>query len=198
MPKSDVLVLLTSFCLTILFDLTVAIEIGMVMSAFLFMNRMANVANIGMISREFDESIETDDRGVNSIQIKDIPEGVIIYEVNGPFFFGAASKFKETLRTVENKSGILILRLRNVPAIDATGISTIEDIFEECRKKNSVLILSGIHAQPLFAAEKAGLIQKIGDENIRGNIDDALNRAREILGLPLSGIIAEKESSVEK
>ncbi len=197
MPKSDVLVLLTTFILTILFDLTIAIEIGMIMSAFLFMNRMANVANIGMISREFDESRETDDRGANSAQGKVIPEGVIIYEVNGPFFFGAASKFKETLRTVDKKSGILILRLRNVPAIDATGIATIDDIYEECKNSNSVLILSGIHAQPLFAAEKAGLISKIGDDNVRGNIDDALNRAREILGLPPVDVIAEKESSVE-
>lgn len=197
MPKSDVLVLLTTFCLTILFDLTIAIEIGMIMSAFLFMNRMANVANIGMISREFDESRETDDKGENSTQSMVIPDGVIIYEVNGPFFFGAASKFMETLRTVNNKSAVLILRLRNVPAIDATGIATIEDIYEECRKNNSTLILSGIHAQPLFAAEKAGLISRIGDDNVRGNIDDALNRARELLGLPLGKVLAEKESSVE-
>jgi len=198
MPKSDVLVFLTTFILTILFDLTIAIEIGMVMSAFLFMNRMASVANIGMISREFDETNEQDDTGVNSIQNKDIPEGVIIYEINGPFFFGAASKFKETLRTVHSKYKILILRLRNVPAIDATGIATIEDIFEDCRKHNSVLLLSGIHAQPLFATEKSGLIRKLGDENVRGNIDDALNRAREILGLPAVEIKAAKESSVEK
>lgn len=198
MPKSDVLVLLTTFCLTIIFDLTVAIEIGMIMSAFLFMNRMANVANIGIISREFDENDEKDDSGENSTQGKVIPEDVIIYEVNGPFFFGAASKFKEVLRNTENKSGILILRLRNVPAIDATGIATIKDIYDECKNNNSVLILSGIHAQPLFAAEKAGLIAKIGDENIRGNIDDALNRAREILGLPVQNVVAKKESSVEK
>lgn len=198
MPKSDVLVFLTTFILTILFDLTIAIEIGMVMSAFLFMNRMASVANIGIISREFDESIEQEDSGVNSIQNKVIPEGVIIYEINGPFFFGAASKFKETLRSVHSKYKILILRLRNVPAIDATGIATIEDIYDECRKNNSVLILSGIHAQPLFASEKSGLIRKIGDDNVRGNIDDALNRAREILGLPVKDIEAQKESSVEK
>lgn len=198
MPKSDVLVLLTTFCLTIIFDLTVAIEIGMIMSAFLFMNRMANVANIGIISREFDENDDKDDSGENSTQGKVIPEDVIIYEVNGPFFFGAASKFKEVLRNTENKSGILILRLRNVPAIDATGIATIKDIYDECKNNNSVLILSGIHAQPLFAAEKAGLIAKIGDENIRGNIDDALNRAREILGLPVQNVVAKKESSVEK
>lgn len=185
MPKSDVLVLVSTFCLTILFDLTVAIEIGMIMSAFLFMNRMANVANIGIISREFDDRDENagkEDTTENFIHGKDIPKGVIVYEVNGPFFFGAASKFKETLRLVENKSAVLILRLRNVPAIDATGLATIDDIYEECKNSNSALILSGIHAQPLFAAEKSGLIQKIGDENVIGNIDGALKRAKEILG----------------
>ncbi|MBV6479709.1 MAG: C4-dicarboxylic acid transporter DauA [Ignavibacteria bacterium] len=198
MPKSDILVFLSTFILTILFDLTIAIEIGMIMSAFLFMNRMASVANIGMISREFDETLEQDDTGVNSIQNKEIPKGVIIYEINGPFFFGAASKFKEILRSVHSKYNILILRLRNVPAIDATGIATIEDIYDECRKNNSVLILSGMHAQPLFASEKSGLIKKIGDDNVRGNVDDALNRAREILGLPPGEVTAEKETSVEK
>ena len=98
------------------------------------MNRMANVANIGIITREFDDRDEntgSEDIPENIIQGKDIPKGVIIYEVNGPFFFGAASKFKETIRLVENKSAILILRLRNVPAIDATGLATIEDIYEE-------------------------------------------------------------------
>ena len=184
MPKSDVLVLISTFCLTILFDLTVAIEIGMIMSAFLFMNRMANVANIGIITREFDDRDEntgSEDIPENIIQGKDIPKGVIIYEVNGPFFFGAASKFKETIRLVENKSAILILRLRNVPAIDATGLATIEDIYEECKRNRSVLILSGMHAQPLFAAEKSGLLEKIGDENILGNIEDSILRANEIL-----------------
>jgi len=198
MPKSDVLVFLSTFLLTIFFDLTVAIEIGMIMSAFLFMNRMAKVANIGILTREFDEGSEIEETGANSTLEKEIPEGVIIYEVNGPFFFGAASKFKDTLRTVDNKSRILILRLRNVPAIDATGIATIDDIYEEFKKNGSILILSGIHAQPLFAAEKAGLIQKIGDDNVRGNIDDALNRARELLGMPLQKIVAQKESSIEK
>jgi SulP family sulfate permease len=181
MPKSDVAVLITTFLLTVIFDLTVAIEIGMVMSAFLFMNRMAKVANIGIITREFDSENSTADPEIIDPVLKSIPENVIIYEVNGPFFFGAASRFKETLRTVDNKSKILILRLRNVPAIDATGIATIEDIYENCRKSQSVLIISGIHAQPLFAAEKAGLINKIGIENVTGSIDDSIKRAKEIL-----------------
>lgn len=183
MPKSDVAVLLTTFFLTVIFDLTIAIEIGMVMTAFLFMNRMAKVANIGIINREFDENYTASESGMNEKDLKNIPEGVIIYEINGPFFFGAASKFKETLRTVENKSKVLILILKNVPAIDATGIATIEDFFDDCRKNNSTLIISGIHAQPLFAAEKAGLIRKIGENNVQGSLDDAIIRAKVILSL---------------
>lgn len=198
MPKSDVIVLLTTFFLTVIFDLTIAIEVGMVLSAMLFMKRMADVTNVGVISREFDESSEADDSGVNSIQGKNIPKGVLIYEINGPFFFGAASKFKEAIRIVAKTTKVLILRLRNVPAIDSTGIATLEDFYYDCKKNSTVLILSGIHAQPMFACERAGLLQKVGDENIRGNIDDALNRAREIMGLPPEDVIAEKESSVEK
>jgi len=198
MPKSDVAVLLTTFFLTVIFDLTIAIEVGMVLSAMLFMKRMAEVTNVGVISREFDDKLETDDTGVNSIQNKHIPKGVIIYEINGPFFFGAASKFKEALRVVNKQAKVLILRLRNVPAIDSTGIATLEDFYYDCKKNNTVLILSGIHAQPMFASEKAGLLDKIGEDNIRGNIDDALNRAREVMGLPVEAITAEKESSVEK
>lgn len=198
MPKSDVIVLLTTFFLTVIFDLTIAIEVGMVLSAMLFMKRMAEVTNVGMINREFDENAETDDSGANAVQGKNIPKGVLIYEVNGPFFFGAASKFKEAIRIVGKSTKVLILRLRNVPAIDSTGIATLEDFYYDCKNNSTTLILSGIHAQPMFACERAGLLEKIGEENIRGNIDDALNRSRDILGLPHENITAEKESSLEK
>ncbi len=198
MPYSDVIVLLTTFFLTVVFDLTIAIEVGMVLSALLFMKRMADVTNVGVISKEFDEKLETDDSGVNSISNKKIPDGVVIYEINGPFFFGAASKFKEAIRVVNKKTKVMILRLRNVPAIDSTGIATLEDFYYDCMKHSTVLVLSGIHAQPMFASERAGLLDKIGEDNIRGNIDDALNRARVILGLPVEEVVAEKESSVEK
>lgn len=197
MPKSDVVVLLITFFLTVIFDLTIAIEIGMVLSAFLFMRRMANVTNVGIVTREFDESI-TEETGDNSITGKDVPKGVLVYEVNGPFFFGAASKFKEAARVTEDRIKVFILRLRNVPAIDSTGLTTIEYFYYDCRKNKIILLLSGIHAQPLFAAEKAGLLEKIGIDNCCGNIDDALNRAREILGMEKQEIKALKETSIEK
>lgn len=197
MPKSDVIVLLTTFFLTVVFDLTVAIEIGMVLSAFLFMRRMASVTNMGILTREFEENL-TEEYGDNSIAGKDIPKYVLIYEVNGPFFFGAASKFKEAARIIEDRVKVFIMRLRNVPAIDSTGITTIEDFYEDCQKNKITLVLSGIHAQPLFAAEKAGLLEKIGIDNCCGNIDDALNRAREILGLEKQEVKAARESSIER
>lgn len=178
MPKSDVTVLLTTFSLTILFDLTIAIEVGMILSALLFMKRMAQVTNVGIIKKEFDDRSVINDSGEDQISTEVIPDGVIIYEVNGPFFFGAASKFKEASRIVNENIRVMILRLRNVPAIDATGLNTIEDFYNDCRKSGCVLILSGIHAQPLFAAEKSGLIQKIGAENIVGDLNSAIDRAR--------------------
>lgn len=181
MPKSDVAVLLTTFSLTILFDLTIAIEVGMILSALLFMKRMAQVTNVGIIKREFEDG-ESPESSENINLNKDIPKGVVIYEVNGPFFFGAASKFKEASRIVNENVKVMIMRLRNVPAIDSTGLSTIEDFYDDCKKQGSVLILSGIHAQPMSAAEKSGLIDKIGKVNICGDIDDALRRANEVLG----------------
>ncbi|CAN5646509.1 sulfate permease [soil metagenome] len=186
MPKSDVIVLLTTFFLTIIFDLTIAIEVGIVLSALLFMNRMVQVTNVGILKKELDDEPGADN-GLGDFGEKnlDIPEGVIIYEVNGPFFFGAASKFKEASRIVNDDIKVMILRLRNVPAIDATGLSTIEDFYDDCKKTNSTLILSGIHAQPLFAAEKLGLIDKIGRNNICGDIDDALERAKVVMGIDL-------------
>jgi SulP family sulfate permease len=198
MPRSDVIVLVTTFLLTVIFDLTVAIEVGIVLSAMLFMRRMAEVTNIGVISREFDEGLESEDSGANSIQGKNIPKGVLIFEIDGPFFFGAASKFKDAMRFVGKTTDVLILRLRKVPAIDSTGIETLEDFYYDCKKRSTILILSGLHAQPMFACEHAGLLDKIGEVNLRGNIDDALNRAREILGLPSEEIVAQKESSIEK
>lgn len=181
MPKSDVTVLLTTFSLTILFDLTIAIEVGMILSALLFMKRMAQVTNVGIIKREFDEKEIPNDLSDDNLSNEAIPEGVLIYEVNGPFFFGAASKFKEASRIVNENVKVMILRLRNVPAIDATGLNTIEDFYNDCTKTGCTLILSGIHAQPLFAAEKLGLTKKIGSENIVGDINGAVQRAAEII-----------------
>jgi SulP family sulfate permease len=184
-PRSDVIVLLTTFGLTIVFDLTVAIEVGMLMSVFLFMQRMSAMSNVGVVTRELHDEDEKDDP--NAIARRSVPDGVQVYEINGPFFFGAASKFKEAMHIVDKPPKIRILRMRNVPAVDATGLNMLKELIEDSVKTGTHLVLSGVHAQPLFALQQYGLYDKIGEDNIFGNIDDALDRAREILGLPKAG-----------
>jgi sulfate permease, SulP family len=184
-PKSDVVVLLTTFFLTVIFDLTVAIEIGMILAVLLFMKRMAEVSNVSVITRELEDLDETPDP--NSINKKKIPDGVEVFEINGPFFFGAAKKFKDQMQAIEAPPRVRIIRMRNVPAVDATGLQTLKDFYHDGKKLNTHLILSGVHTQPLFAMTQVGLLDLYGEENIFGNIDDALDRAREILGLSKLG-----------
>ncbi len=185
-PRSDVIVLLTTFFLTVIFDLTIAIEIGMILAVLLFMRRMALVTNVGVITRELkDEDDELPDP--NAISKRTIPEGVEVFEINGPFFFGAASTFKDAMRFVEDPPKVRIIYMRNVPAIDATGLHTLSEFYQESKKLGTNIILSGVHAQPLFAFTQAGLLDLFGEENIFGNLDDALDRAREILGMPKLG-----------
>ena len=184
-PKSDIIVLLTTFGLTVIFDLTIAIQIGMILAVLLFMRRMAMVTNVGIITRELKDEEEKVDS--NSIQNKKVLDGVEVFEINGPFFFGAVSKFRDTVRIVENPPKIIIIRMRDVPAIDSTGIHALEQLLKETKKHNTHLVLSGVHTQPLMALAQAEFIDKIGEANVHGNIDDALDRAREILGLPKLG-----------
>jgi SulP family sulfate permease len=185
-PKSDVLVMLATFTLTVLVDLTVAIEVGMVLAAFLFMRRMAEVTNVRFLSREFgsDERGDQYTSDANSARRRDVPPEVVIYEIDGPFFFGAAEKFKDTLGQVGRQPKVLIIRMRHVPAIDSTGIHALRDIVRRSRADGTLILLSDVHAQPLIALERAGVLDEIGELDVFGNIDDALNRARQHLGLP--------------
>lgn len=179
-PQSDVVVLITTFVLTVVFDLTVAIEVGLVLSVLLFIRRMAEVASVGTVTRELsDPDVLADDP--QAIDRKVVPEGVEVFEVNGPFFFGAAYKFEESIASLEKPPTALIIRMRNVPAIDSTGIHVLEEVHKTQKRRGTVLILSGVHTQPLFALEKAGTFDLIGRENIHANIDEALKRARAIV-----------------
>jgi SulP family sulfate permease len=179
-PRSDVIVLVTTFALTVVFDLTVAIEVGLILAVFLFIRRMAEVASVGAVTRELnDQDAAPDDP--QAIGRKVVPEGVEVFEINGPFFFGAAYKFEESLENMEHPPKALIIRMRNVPAIDSTGIHILEEVYKTQKSRGITLILSGVHTQPLFALEKSGTFDMIGRDNIHANIDDALNRAREIL-----------------
>ena len=178
-PKSDVIVLLTTFLLTVFFDLTIAIEVGLVLAMFLFMKRMATVSNIDFISNSFQDKADEDDP--NSIKMKDVPQGVEVYEVAGPFFFGAASKFKDSIRMLESPPQIRIIRMRNVPAIDATGLNSLRNLYLDSKKDGIVLLLSGVSQQPLKALKNFGLVSMIGEKNIHQDIDSSLERAKELI-----------------
>ena len=175
--------LLTTFLLTVLVDLTVAIEVGMVLAAFLFMRRMAEVTNVSAITREFDESGDEGEGDPNSVRRRSVPPGVEVYEINGPFFFGAAEKFKETMTQLRGRPRVLILRLRNVPAVDSTGLHALRDVVTRFRKAGTRVILSDVHAQPMVALQRSALGDELADEDLVGNVDDALNLARVHLGL---------------
>jgi SulP family sulfate permease len=182
-PRSDVAVLLVTFALTVLVDLTVAIEAGMVMAVFLFMRRMAEVTNVSVLTRELEDGEDPDETDPNSVSRRAIPKGVDVYEINGPFFFGAAETFKDTLGTVARNPKVLIIRMRNVPALDATGLHVLKDLVHRTRGDGTLVLLSDVHTQPLVALGRSAVLDEIGEDNIFGNLDDALNRARSHLGL---------------
>ncbi|MGH7674449.1 MAG: SulP family inorganic anion transporter, partial [Gemmatimonadales bacterium] len=182
-PKSDVVVLVTTFLLTVLVDLTVAIEVGMVLAAFLFMRRMAEVTNVSVVTRELQEQADDYDTDPNAVRRRAVPAGVEVYEINGPFFFGAAETFRDYIGRVTRKPKVLIIRMRNVPAIDSTGLHALKDLVRKSRREGMLVLLSDVHAQPVVALERSGLWDELGEENIHGHLDDALNRARAHLGL---------------
>ncbi len=182
-PRSDVAVMLTTFALTVLVDLTVAIEVGMVLAAFLFMKRMAEVTNVSAVSREMREEGDLYDTDPNSVQRRTVPPGVQIYEINGPFFFGAAETFRNAVAVVAERPRVMIIRMRHVPAIDSTAMHALKDLTRRFTAQGTLLLLSDIHSQPLLALGRSYLLEEIGEENIFGHLDDALNRARQHLGL---------------
>lgn len=183
-PKSDVAVLLTTFLLTVLWDLTVAIEVGMVLAAFLFMRRMAEVTNISVLTHELQDPRDDFENDPNAVRRRVVPAGVEVYEISGPFFFGAAETFRDRLAGIAVPPKVLILRMRHVPAIDSTGLHALRDVARRSRRDGTLVLLADVHAQPVVALERSGLYDELGEENVHGNLDDALNRARAHLGLP--------------
>ncbi|MDP4236984.1 MAG: SulP family inorganic anion transporter, partial [Bacteroidota bacterium] len=180
-PKSDVVILLTTFTLTVIIDLTVAIEVGMVLAAFLFMRRMAMVTNVSVITGEFDDDNEPE--GSQTLINKEIPRGVHVYEINGPFFFGAAEKFIETIRDMSVVPKVFILRMRNVTALDATGMKAIEDIWKKMvLHHKGLFLIAEIHSQPFVALEQSGFLTKLGESNVTGSLELALDAAKNWIG----------------
>ena len=172
-PKSDIAVLLTTFLLTVFVDLTLAVEVGMVLAAFLFMRRMSEVTSISTMTREFNDR-EGPEMALYAEGRDRIPAGVQIYAIDGPFFFGAAEKFKETLGQVAGKPAVLVLLMRNVPAIDSTGLVALRDVIRRFRQGGTRVILAGVHAQPMAAISRSPLLTELGEENLVGGIDEAL------------------------
>ena len=181
-PRSDVVVLIATFLLTVLVDLTVAIEVGMVLAAFLFIRRMAEVTNISAVTRELEDESDFERPDANAVSARRIPRGVEVYEINGPFFFGAAERFKDTLALVARKPRVLIIRMRHVLALDSTGMHALKDVVHRSRKDGTLVLLSDVHMQPLVALTGSPILEEIGDDNVFGDLDSALNRARGFLG----------------
>jgi SulP family sulfate permease len=184
--RSDVAVLLTTFGLTLLADLTMAIQVGVVLASLLFMLRMSETTQAGYITGLNEENgAETDE--TNGLAAGKIPTGVEIFEINGPFFFGAADRFKDALREVARKPKVLILRMRHVPVMDSTGLRALEDVVGKTLREGSVVILSGLQPQPRVLLERSGLLERIGTGNDAPDIQQALEIARKLLGERTAG-----------
>ena len=168
-PKSDIVVLVVTFLLTVMFDLVVAIEVGMLMAALLFMKRMSEVTEV-----EGWKYIDDED-DPDSLSLREVPADTRVYEISGPLFFGAADKLLTI--TLSEKTRCLILRMRGVSAIDATAMHNLEEMYADCRRKNICLVLSHVNEQPMRVMRKAGFVEKVGEENFCAHIDDALQRA---------------------
>ena len=173
-PKSDVVVMVNAFLLTVLVDLSVAIQVGVVLSALLFMKRMSDVTQTGYVPslREEDETVDP-----GALRLREVPDGVAVFEVYGPFFFGAADKFKTAINRIDRAPKVLILRLRHVPAIDATALHALEDMCIRSARSGTHVLLSGVQPGPLATLAKSGLADLVGSENIVPDIDTALARA---------------------
>ncbi len=173
-PKSDIAVLILTLVLTVVFDLVVAIGVGIVLAALLFMKRMADVT-------EGHDWIYVDDEDTDPdhISLKKVPENTRVYEINGPMFFAASDKFNYILDSTK-EIDVLVLRMRNVPAIDASGVEMLDKITKRCKKHNIEVVFSHVNDQPMKAMEKAGFVQRVGRENFCDHIDTALLRAEKL------------------
>lgn len=175
-PKSDVLVLLVTFFLTVFADLVVAIEVGIVLAAILFMKRMADVGEVKV--RAMDEQA-LDEEDIDDKTPRKTLDNVLIYEINGPFFFGAADKFLAEASKAGKKTDVLIIKMKHVSVMDATGLQAFRQMVGRCKSNDITLILSGVHDQPLAALTKADLLKKIGEDHIFSSLTPAIHYVQE-------------------
>ncbi len=177
-PKSDILVLVSTFALTVIFDLVVAIEVGILMAAILFVKRMADVADVQSWTYLEDDPSEDDLNDPENIRKKKVPKNTLVYEINGPMFFGAADKFLDI--SLDSHVKVVILRMRSVPAMDVNALHVLNRVLKSCQKRRITLILSHVQEQPLKMMQKAGFDQSVGVDNFCENIDLALTRAEQL------------------
>jgi len=178
--RSDAAVLLVTFFLTVLADLTVAIEIGMVLAVFLFMRKMIQFTDVSVLTKQIDDTNNGADKEAIGNYI--VPKDVEVFEITGPLFFGAAYKFKDAIRFIEKPAKILIIRMRKVPIIDATGIKTIGEVYKECKRRGTKLVLSEVYSQQVMEELKnSRLLFAIGKANVTHSFQEALERSKEVL-----------------
>jgi SulP family sulfate permease len=180
-PKSDIIVLLVTFFLTVIFDLTIAIEVGVLIACLLCMKRMAETTNVSVLSDEIDPTADTDIQG--NLEHLIIPEGVKVYEINGPYFFGIGNKFEEMMGDTRatDRAKVRIIRMRKVPFIDSTGVHNLSNMCRMCSQLGVKVVLSGVNPNVMKVLEKAGMDEIVGKENICSHISLALKRAEEIV-----------------
>ncbi len=178
-PKSDVTVLLITFFLTVIFDLTVAIEWGLVIACVLFMRRVMETTEISVIKNEIDPSKESDFDSHEEHLV--IPKGVEVYEINGPYFFGIATKFEDVMAMLGDRPKVRIVRMRRVPFIDSTGIHNLENLCRMSQKEKITIVLSGVNEKVHKVLERSGFYELLGEENICPNINVALERAKQLI-----------------
>ncbi|MCB1037766.1 MAG: STAS domain-containing protein, partial [Acidobacteria bacterium] len=177
-PRSDVLVLLTTFLLTVLVDLTVALQAGVVLAALLLMRRMAEVTQVRAVPRGLAFAPESEE---TPAQRPELPEGVDLFEIQGSFCFGAAQKFSEILSSTGRHSQVVILRMREVFAMDATGLQALEEVVTRFQRQGTRLLVSGIQPQPQGVLKRSGLLARIGEENLLPSTAEAVERAQRFL-----------------
>ncbi len=178
-PKSDIIVLLVTFFLTVIFDLTIAIEVGVLIACLLCMKRMAETTNVSVLSDEIDPNADSDVQG--NLDHLTIPEGVKVYEINGPYFFGIGNKFEEMMGDMGGRAKVRIIRMRKVPFIDSTGVHNLQNMCKMCSQMGVKVVLSGVNPQVMKVIVDAGMDDVVGKENICSHINIALKRAEEIL-----------------
>lgn len=179
-PKSDVTVLLITFFLTIIFDLTIAIEVGLIIACLLFMKRMSETTDVKAITEEIDLNQDAE-FSTGNLDHLIIPQGVEVYEINGPYFFGAGNKFEEIMASFGDRPKVRIIRMRKVPFVDSTGIHNLTNLCEMSKKEGIQIVLSGVRQKVNGQLEHAGFYHLIGEENICSHINLALKRANEII-----------------